>query len=117
MSGRPTPELDPVVLGNARELCEQGQPLEAVLTYLRDCGWNIFESVRAVRILRTCSLRDAKDLVFTSMAWMDVRTAHDQRLLEVFRARADADPQVTLRESSDQFRVHIDLCDGPTPPN
>ena len=34
----------------------------------------------------------------------------------VFRAMADADPQVTLYESGDQLRVHIDLRDGPTPP-
>jgi len=56
------------------------------------------------------------DLVLTRRAWEDVRAAQDQRLLDVFRAMADADPQVTLYESGDQFRVHIDLRDGPTAP-
>jgi len=71
---------------------------------------------RAVRTLHYCGLVEAMDLVLTSRDEADVRTAHDQRLLEVFRAMADADPQVTLYESDDQFSVHINLRDGPTPP-
>jgi hypothetical protein len=77
------PELDPIVLRTARELCEQGQPLEAVLIHLRDRGWNIIDSIRAVRTLHFCGLGEAMDLDLTSRAWADVRTAHDQRLLEV----------------------------------
>ena len=70
----------------------------------------------SVRTLHYCGRGEAMDLVPTSRAWADVRTAHDRRLLEGFRAMADADPHVILYESGEHFSVHIDLSDDPTPP-
>jgi ribosomal protein L7/L12 len=62
----------------ARQMRAMGRDDEAILSFLREGGCSILESIKIIRELKGGSLAEAKRVVHLSQTWADARQAYDQ---------------------------------------
>jgi ribosomal protein L7/L12 len=70
------------LLNASKEMLQNGQEREAILTYIRHSGGSKIDAIRLLVVLQDLSLPEAKRVVHFSDAWSDTRERdeefHDQ---------------------------------------
>jgi ribosomal protein L7/L12 len=61
----------------ARNLYADLRDWDAVLAALRGAGFSVVDAIKATRVVKRVSFREAKELVHTSAAWQDRRPDFD----------------------------------------
>lgn len=63
---------------DARSRLERGDELESVLDFLREAGFSLIDTIKAVMSLKSYPLAQAKELVHFSDTWADTREEHEE---------------------------------------